>query len=129
MKGFYCITNLINGMSYVGQSKRVEQRVKEHFNCKPTPNLDRFHYDILTLGRENFEFEYIQCICSSWTNKQMLARESFWIQHYDTFENGYNKTYYDEDGHIHFKEQDVTNYYELYMNRFNLEYYNNKYNN
>lgn len=122
MKAIYKITNNITGESYIGESTNVMNRIKGHFN----PNikqLDRLHYDILIYGQDNFSWEILKELPINTDKKTRLNIESYYIDYYDTFNNGYNKTYFDDTGKQHWKAKDNTNYSEMYKNIFNLTYH------
>ena len=82
----YLITNLFNGMKYVGQTTRsVEQRFKEHFHEKTyIGNAMRKH------SMKNFTIEVIET-CE--TREQLNEREKFWIAELKCMSpSGYNLT-------------------------------------
>lgn len=82
----YCITNLLNGMKYVGQTTRtIEERFNEHARAKThLGNSIRFH------GVKNFSIEIIE-ECE--TSEQLNEREIFWIDELNTKHPcGYNFT-------------------------------------
>lgn len=92
MVGIYKIQNLINGKSYIGQSKNIKRRWKDH--CCSANNPTDHNYNnplyrsIRKYGIENFSFEVIEeCLVSELNDK-----ERFYIQKYDSFFNGYNLT-------------------------------------
>ena len=58
--GIYRIVNLLDGRSYIGQSKDIEKRFKEHLYHKKSP-IDR---DIHEYGIDNFKLEILN-ICDS----------------------------------------------------------------
>ena len=58
--GIYKITNKINGMSYIGQSKDCRRRWIEHI--KPSKNHTPIDNAINEFGKENFTF-YILLEC------------------------------------------------------------------
>ena len=82
----YKITNLLNGMIYVGQTTRtVEERFKAH--TKADSYIGRA---IRKYGVENFSIEILeQCE----TLEQLNKREIFWIAYFNCKKpNGYNLT-------------------------------------
>ena len=93
--GIYKITNTITNESYIGQSKNIEKRIATHkedlenethvnkglqedYNLAKTLNPD---YEI-------FSFEIIKEAKAKDLNKE----EMFWINEFNTFERGYNRT-------------------------------------
>lgn len=89
MNGFgsiYLITNQINGKKYVGQSKNVGKRFREHING----NRSLIAKAIDKYGKENFTFELLE---TNVPNYLLNHYEKFWIKHFNTFEGeGYNLT-------------------------------------
>lgn len=91
MTGIYKFTNKINGKSYIGQSKNIERRYKEHKTKKCENTL--FHNAINEYGFENFDFSVIE-ICDA---KELNDKEIYYIKEFNTlFPNGYNVS---EGGH------------------------------
>lgn len=84
--GIYCITNNINGNKYIGQSKHIEQRFKEH---KTYNNGSVIHNAILKYGEDNFTFE-ILLECSE---EDLSREEEKFIKLYGTYKQGYNCTW------------------------------------
>lgn len=87
MKGYiYKITNKVNGMSYIGQTRyTVEFRWRQH---QHKDDGTYFHNAIKKYGTENFIVETLEeCDVS-----QLDSREIFYIAKYNTFEKGYNLT-------------------------------------
>lgn len=94
MIGIYKITNKINNQAYIGLSKHIEKRFKEH---KTRYNVQGYEYDkvlyraIRKYGIENFDFSVLETFQEE--NYELLKiREIYWIKFYDTFYNGYNET-------------------------------------
>ena len=104
--GIYKITNLKNNLVYIGQSIDVYTRLRSHKNCTPKTEID---IDIQKLGTEYFKFELLE-VCPK---EKLNERENYWINYYDSYENGYNNTdgenrnsqsiqvsCYDDDGNL-----------------------------
>lgn len=96
MIGIYCITNLINGKKYIGQSNNVEKRWGKHrkspFNSKNESYNSPFYQAIRKYGLDNFSFEIIE-ECKI---EELDEKEIYWISFYQTFPpdlgKGYNLT-------------------------------------
>ena len=82
----YKATNLLNGMSYIGQTVDFRGRVWQHLRCNPREDC-KFHDAIKEFGRDNFDFEIIDTADSE---KKALELERYYIEKYDTYHNGYN---------------------------------------
>ena len=90
MIGIYKITNNLNGHSYIGQSIHIEHRWQEHksqYNWERKPNKP-LYLAFSKYGIENFTFEVLE-ECES---NKLNIKEKEWIEHYDTYKNGYNQT-------------------------------------
>jgi group I intron endonuclease len=86
MQGIYKITNTINGMVYIGQSKNIHKRWKAHKkNWKY--NSSKLYDAIYTNGIDNFEFEIIEKVDNV---VNLLSREKYWKDKYNSVDNGYN---------------------------------------
>lgn len=85
MIGIYKITNNINGMSYIGQSNNINRRWKEHRNKMKDRN-SLLYQAMREFGIENFSFEIIE-ECSL---ENLNDKEKFYINKFDTLNNGYN---------------------------------------
>lgn len=88
--GIYCIENKINGKKYIGQSIDVEKRwiahkahlrTGNHVNSYLQRSWDKY-------GECVFDF-YIVEFCVS---EKLNEREKYWIDFYDSFNNGFNLT-------------------------------------
>lgn len=91
MIGIYKITNKITGKSYVGQSVNIATRWSAHKSAsrsEETLDGNELHKDMLTLGIDNFSFEVIE----ETTIDKLDEREIYWINYYNTYYNGYNRT-------------------------------------
>lgn len=91
MIGIYKITNQLNGKCYIGQSVNIENRWKQHvYEGTHNRKNNKFYNAIKKYGIENFLFEIIEeCSLSS---NELDQRERYWINYYDSFNNGYNST-------------------------------------
>ena len=83
--GIYKVTNKVNGKVYIGQSVDIGRRWRTHMTAEDDIY---FHKAIQKYGVENFEWEVIeQC-----KKKDLDEREIYWIEYYDSFNKGYNRT-------------------------------------
>ncbi len=82
MVGIYLIKNKINQKVYIGQSKDIENRFKEHI----WHNQTELSKDIRLYGKENFEFKILE-ECSI---EQLDYLEEKYIKLYNAIDNGYN---------------------------------------
>ena len=85
MIGIYKITNKKTEKSYIGQSNDIERRFKEH---QTKGKKSRIPVDIAIekYGKDNFLYEIIE-ECNI---EELNQKETYWIQHFDTVNNGYN---------------------------------------
>lgn len=74
MIGIYKVTNKINNKSYIGQSKNIEQRMRDHKSISREKNV-LLKRALKKYGVENFKYEVIE-ICE--LNK-LDEREIYWI--------------------------------------------------
>lgn len=92
MTGIYKITNLINNQCYIGQSVDIEQRWRREYSNAFNPKNISYNYplskDFRNFSKENFNFEILE-ECSI---EELNKKEKYWIQYYQSFENGYNQT-------------------------------------
>lgn len=89
ISGIYKVTNLKNGMAYIGQSVDIYQRwfaYKSIGNKKVGGGQGDIMNDIREIGLDYFKFEILER-CDA---NQLDEREKYWISYYDTMNNGYN---------------------------------------
>jgi group I intron endonuclease len=81
----YLVTNTITGKQYIGFTNDVHRRIRQHFCAKD--NLS-FHPDVRRYGKDVFDvdviFEYDDL------DFTLDVMEPYFIDWYDTYENGYN---------------------------------------
>lgn len=87
----YKITNIQNQKVYIGQTIRpIEQRFHRHINDAMNNILDtHFARAIRKYGKDNFVIEEID---SAKTQNELNEKEHYWIQYYNSVNNGYNET-------------------------------------
>ena len=84
----YKITNNINQKSYIGQTiNTIHDRMNKHYSNSKVANTG-IDYAIRKYGKNNFTVEQL-CECN---NSQLDELERYYIQLYDTYNNGYNLT-------------------------------------
>ena len=100
MIGIYKITNNLNGKSYIGLSKNIQRRVKEHFNkafCENDKEYKKYLYcAIRKYGVENFSMVVLE----ECKEEELTEKEMFWIKQENTYFNGYNETIGGEIGNM-----------------------------
>lgn len=86
----YKITNNINGKMYIGKTAgSLQNRWNEHKkNFKNLRDDMVIHRAMIKYGPEAFSFEQVEEV----TNEVLDEREKYWIEYYDTYQNGYNST-------------------------------------
>lgn len=85
----YKVTNVKNGMVYIGQTKRsLKARWMQHCNdANSRIHLHKLQKDIKQFGAESFRVEQID---TAENEEEALKKEAFWIKHFDSAETGYN---------------------------------------
>ena len=78
----YKITHVPTGMVYIGQTTRsFTLRWWEHLKCSSW--TDGFEITDLT-------FSVIEVLNKNISNDELLERETYWINHYESLKNGFN---------------------------------------
>ena len=113
MKGYiYKITNKVNGMSYIGQTRyTVEFRWRQHQHKKDNTYL---HNSIRKYGIENFTVETLE-ECSV---EELNSKEIYYIAKYNTFNEGYNLTIGGEGRRKIVSDNQYEEIKELYLSGF-----------
>ena len=127
MTGIYKIENLLNHKVYIGQSVNIAQRWKEHRYCVPSWKNSEYplYRAIHKYGIDNFEFSVLQ-ECSK---EQLNELEIYWIEKYNSFNQGYNQTK-GGDGNPHplkLSEEQVLEIYEKLKGTQSMEEIANEY--
>ena len=84
----YVITNLSNGMKYVGMSKNIQQRWNNHQNANYFTS--KLHVAIHAEGIDNFEMTHL-ADCFTRNNAELLEK-TFISEYGSRYPNGYNQT-------------------------------------
>ena len=89
LSGIYCITNIINGKKYVGQTYNLKYRWMRHKSDLRNNNHSNNHLQAAwkKYGEKSFKYEILE-YC---TLDDIDEREKYWIDYYDCFKNGYNQ--------------------------------------
>lgn len=86
MEGIYLIENKKNNKKYVGKSKNIKRRIKEHINWSNNPNRKEYNYELYSemreYGVESFEFSILEL------TDNLTERESYY---YEILNPEYNK--------------------------------------
>lgn len=85
----YIITNDINDKVYIGQTKNsLAYRFSNHCrnDSHSVKSKNSLHHDIIKFGKEHFQISLLEEV----TYDKLNEREKYWIQYYDSINNGYN---------------------------------------
>lgn len=105
MAYIYKISNDVNDLVYIGQTKRedIMIRFKEHYYYAHTKDgkYRAFGKAINEIGFEHFKIEVLEECDQSMLNE----REIYWISYYDSYNHGYNMTPGGQQGEQHTSEE------------------------
>lgn len=87
MIGIYKIINP-EGKIYVGLSKNIELRWKQHINLRFTGN-NKLKESFITYGNNNHNFIVVEELENN--DKILRKQERYWIKYYDSFNDGLNE--------------------------------------
>lgn len=86
----YVITNIINNKKYIGlTTKTIKERFSQHCRISDSECGFYIHSAMRKYGKENFKIEQID---EANTIEQLKNKEIYYIDLYNTFDNGYNLT-------------------------------------
>jgi len=87
----YMVRNLVTGMAYIGQTKDPHKRFNTHKNLAFGKRKNNYplYVDMRNYGIDNFEFIILE---DNVPQEEMGNREKYYIEKYDTYNNGYNRT-------------------------------------
>lgn len=120
MIGIYKFQNKITQQVYIGQSINIEKRFKSHKKDYINGN-NKFYTAIQEFGWDNFTFEILE----ECPVEQLNQREKYWIQYYDSFQNGYNSN---GGGSRQCFSDNIEKVYQLWKDGFNPKEIANKLN-
>lgn len=87
--GIYKYQNKLNGNIYIGQSVDINRRYNQHLQeANSNKAITAIDLAISKYGIENFDFSIIE----ECPKEKLDERERYWIQYYDSYNNGYNNT-------------------------------------
>lgn len=87
--GIYKIENVINHKVYIGQSIDITRRLARHRENMRSPKLNYpLYIDAQIFGIDHFTFDIIEECDINVLNE----REKFWINKFNSFQEGYNQT-------------------------------------
>lgn len=119
IKCIYSIKDLRNdSVIYIGQTVNYNHRKTNHFHTIGTP-VDKYMFDE---GRENFEMYILQKFDEDISKEEMRNKENYYIEMFDTIENGFNKR---RSGNIFCK--DNNEYYKEYQKSDKMREHRRKY--
>lgn len=88
--GIYLIKNNINGKVYVGSTLNFSSRIRRH---RADLNKNVHHSKYLQRSYIKYGFDYFEFIIIEYCDKhELLISEQFWINYFDSYNNGYNTT-------------------------------------
>ena len=120
--GIYKITNLINGHCYIGQSRNIKQRWKDHRSRAFNTSGKQYEYPLYRAfrkyGLENFSFEVLE-ECSL---KELNIKENLWIKKIEPI---YNQTIGGDHSEISHSKLTLKEVNQIKKYLFNAQQLNN----
>lgn len=104
-----------NGKHYVGRTKNtLDQRLAEHKAAAKKQKQHQLYYAINKYGWDSIE-KSVLFIAT--TEEELILRELFYIQKYNSVKEGYNMTYNTEIGGDNWKGRKHTEEYDLWREK------------
>lgn len=88
LSGIYKITNLANNKIYIGQSKNIWLRRKQHFMAL---REGRHENRAMQADWKNFSRFFRFDLVEYCTLEQLNEKEEYWIKYYNSIKEGYNQ--------------------------------------
>lgn len=89
MIGIYKFTSKTTGLSYIGQSIKIEDRYNQHLlKMNDKTENSKWYQALREQGIDNFEFSVLE-ECNP---EELNMREIYWIAEFNSYKNGYNST-------------------------------------
>ncbi len=92
VSGIYCITNIVSNKIYIGSSKHIDRRIKEHIRkLRKGTHANSHLQSAWNLHKEN---AFIFLIIEKCDTEELLIREQYYIDKYKCYDKsvGYNKS-------------------------------------
>ena len=130
MQGIYKIENVKNGKVYVGRSKHIEKRWKQHMDM-----LEKNEHHSIKLQRaynklkdkDTLQFSVIEEVEDE---SKLAEREQYWTDYYDAYHSGYGCTGVVDNPKYALKNQKRAKKKEQLKSEYEtFDYYYNKYKN
>lgn len=84
----YIITNDVNNKVYIGQTTdSLNHRFNQHCHCSSS----NMYEPINSIGKEHFKISLLDDSASDLD--ELLLKEQYYVQKYNSLENGYNRTF------------------------------------
>ena len=116
-------TSKTSGKSYIGQTINLKDRMRSHRTAKDDYP---FHAALRKYGFDDFEWTVIEDLGDNCSQELLDKREKYWIQYFNTYNNGYNSTLGGDNAHS-LVNWIKTHKEENYKYALNGLYYANKY--
>lgn len=87
--GIYKITEISTEKCYIGQSKNIKERFRDHMKCGlgiDTPNGNKLYQAMLNSSIEDFTFELIE----ECNENDLDEKERYFIELYEAYDYGFN---------------------------------------